>query len=179
MLNRNNIEHELDKIMECSDISDYDIEVTLSVTGLNEKSDTCLKVNDQTIHSGYLTDGEHTLQQKVQVPGDRTLELSLHTSTHNHGQKVSVEGIRINGVDLLKSHQFIWDMFKFTHTDGKVEEQNNGLYHNGLWNLSMPTPLFPWLTKERNKRSNVEYRAHLNFDMDGEDYYKLLDNVFR
>jgi len=179
VLNRNNIEYELDRIMECAEISDYDLEITITVKGMHTSTDMSVSANGEPIHTGYLADGDHVIKHKIHIKPNSKLELSMHTATHRHGQQVSLKGLRINKVDLIKSHLWIWDMFKFTHTDGRIEERNNGLYHNGTWGVTMPTPVFPWLTEERNKRSNVEYRAHLNFDIDGEDYYKLLDNVFR
>jgi len=179
VLNRNNIEYELDRIMECAEISDYDLEMSIEVAGLDASTDMSISANSEVLHKGYLADGEHVIKQRTHVEPNSTLELSMTTTTHRHGQQVSLKGLRINKVDLIKSHLWIWDMFRFTHTDGRIEERNNGLYHNGTWKVTMPTPLFPWLTKERNKRSSIVYREHLNFDMDGEDYYKLLDNVFR
>jgi hypothetical protein len=43
----------------------------------------------------------------------------------------------------------------------------------------MPTPIFPWIRRERNKISKVAYHDHLTFDATGEDYYSLLDRIFR
>jgi hypothetical protein len=179
MLNRNSVEYELDNIIECAVISDYDLEITITVAGLRSSTDMSVSVNGEPIHRGYLADGDHVINHRIHVEPDSELGLSMHTSMHRHGQKVFLKRLRINKVDLLKSNLWITDMFKFTHTDGRKEEHNNGLYHNGTWKVTMPTPVFPWLTKERNKRSSIVYREHLNFSMDGEDYYKLLDDVFR
>jgi len=179
MLNRNNIEYELDKIIECAEISDYVVEITIAVAGMDASTDMSMSANGETMHKGYLADGDHMIRHRIHVEPNSTLELSMRTSTHRHGQQVSIKGLRINEVDLIRNHLWIWDMFKFTHTDGRVEERNNGLYHNGTWKVTMTTPLFPWLTTERNKRSSIVYREHLNVDIHGEDYRKLLDNVFR
>ena len=179
MLNRNNVEHELDEIIECGVISDYDIEVTITAADLQSSTDMSISVNGEQIHHGYLADGDHVINHRTRVEPNKALELSMHTSMHRHPQKVFLKRLRINKVDLLETNLWITDLFVFTHTDGRKEEHNNGLYHNGTWKLTMPTPIFPWLIKERNQRSSIVYREHLNFSMDGEDYYKLLDDVFR
>lgn len=178
MLNRNNIEYELDKILEPLDITDYELEIEVTVKAPLEPYEINLQANDTVIHTGGLPDGVKKFKTIVHVPGS-TLDLAAHTQTHIHGQHVVVSGLSINNLDIFKSNTWIMDRQKFTHINGDVEKQCNGLYHNGTWSLSMPTPIFPWIRRERNKISKVRYHDHLTFDADGEDYYALLDKIFR
>jgi len=178
MLNRNNIEYELDKILEPLDIKDYELEIDLSVKAPIKPYQLILSANDQIIHKGELSNGDKTFQTTVHVPkGD--LVISAGTQTHIDGQNVTVSGLRINKIDVFKSNLWIMDSQIFTHLNGEVEKHCNGLYHNGAWSLAMPTPIFPWIRRERNKRSSVDYFQHSKFDAEAEDYYKLLDRIFR
>ena len=178
MLNRNNIEYELDKILEPLDIKDYELEIDLCVKAPTKPYQLIVRANETVMHRGGLVDGDKTFQTTVHVPkGD--LVITADTQSHINGQHVIVSGLRINKIDVFKSNLWIMDRQIFTHLNGDVEKHCNGVYHNGTWSLTMPTPLFPWIRKERNKRSKVDYFEHSKFNADDEDYYKLLDRIFR
>lgn len=178
MLNRNNIEYELDKILEPLDIKDYELEIDLRTRAPLEPYEILLRANDQVIYKGGLSNGNKTFQTTIHVPeGD--LFLNAETQSHINGQQVVVSGLRINKTDVFRSNLWVMDRQIFTHVNGEVEKYCNGLYHDGTWSLSIPTPIFPWIRRERNKLSNVDYFQHSKFDAEAEEYYKLLDRIFR
>ena len=179
MLNRNNIEHEIDKILETVHVLDYDIELVLSFIGQTGSFAVSVSINDRPVYNECPQDGDIPVTTSVNVPAGGEIKLAAITETHRHGQHAVVAGLKINRVDLIKHNLWIMDGQRFTHRDGKIEERCNGLYHNGTWSLTMPSPLFPWIKQERDKRSKVSYPDHLDFGINGDEYYRLLDQMFR
>ena len=179
MLNRNNIEYEIDQVLESVQVVDYDIELDLAVRGQTGSFGVSVSANDESVYDGFPEFGDLTLCKSMNVPAGREIKLSASTATHRHGQRAIVVGLKINRVDVFKHNLWILDSQRFVHDNGKIEEGCNGLYHNGTWSLTMPTPLFPWIKQERVKRSGIRYDDHLKFDIDGDEYYALLDKMFR
>jgi len=179
VLNRNNVEYEMDQLLKSIQIEDYSIVLDLSVSGQNGLFEVTVAVMDQIILEGRPDDGKHTLSTKITVPPGQDLRLSASTSTHTHPQQAVITGLMINGVDIFKHNLWVIDRQRFTHDDGRLEKNCSGLYHNGTWELSMPTPLFPWMKQGRIDRSEVKYLDHLDFGISGDEYYSLLDKIFR
>ena len=178
MLNRNNIEYELDQIAKMAQVTDYDISLKVRTVGMGIGSDLSITANELCIHSGNIADGEHELKCKVTVEPDNVIELRAQTKSHRHGKQLVVCGLNINGVDVFKTNLWVMDGQKFTHTDGRIEMQNNGLYHNGTWALDLPTPVLPWLRQGSISRSKVKF-DHMLLDTKSDEYRQLLDKFFR
>ena len=131
MINRNNIEYELEEIVKSVQITDYEITVKVRAVAMDENSDLSVSINDEVIHSGDIADGEHELKGLVNVQLNKVIQLRAHTNTHRHGKRLEIIGLNVNGVDIFKTNFWAMDEQRFTHTDGRVELQNTGLYHNG------------------------------------------------
>jgi hypothetical protein len=179
MLNRNNIENEIDQVLESVQIEDYDIELDLAVRGQTGSFGVSVSANDESVYDGFPEDGDLTLCRSMNVPAGREIKLTARTATHRHGHRAIVVGLRINRVDVFKHNLWIMDSQRFIHHNGKIDEGCNGLYHNGTWELVMPTPLFPWIKQGRTERSKVKYLDHIDFGISGDEYYTLLDKIFR
>ncbi len=178
MLNRNSIEYELDMVLENIHVTHYKIELDIEVQGQDGAFEVAIAANDDLIYNGCLKDGKHTLHKELTVPPKSELRLTAETSSHRHGQKAVIAGFRLNGVDIPKHNLWVMDSQLFKHVDGK-EEKTNGVYYNGTWSITLPTPVFPWMKAEQVKRSKVKYDEHLDFGIEGEEYYTLLDRIFR
>jgi len=179
MLNRNNVEYEMDQVLKSMHIEDYHVQVQLEVQGQSGSFELALEVNDQTLLEDTPPDGTHTLAAQINVPAGQEMRLSARTRTHVHPQRAVVSGLIINGVDIFKHNLWVMDRQRFTHTNGRVEQNCSGIYHNGTWELVMPTPLFPWIKQGRTERSKVKYLDHIDFGISGDEYYTLLDKIFR
>jgi hypothetical protein len=178
MINRNNIEYELEEIVKSVQITDYEITVKVRAVAMDEHSDLSVSINDEVIHSGDIADGEHDLKRLVNVQPNKVIQLRAHTNTHKHGKRFEIIGLNVNGVDIFKTNLWVMDEQRFTHTDGRVELQNTGLYHNGTWGLDLPTPLLPWLRQGSVARSKITF-DHMLLDTSSEEYRLLLDKFFR
>lgn len=178
MINRNNIEHELEEIVKSVQITDYRITIKVRATAMHKDSDLTVSINDNIIHSGDIADGEHELTGLVTVQPNKVIKLRAQTSTHRHGKRLEVIGLNVNGVDVFKTNLWVMDDQLFTHTDGRVEPQNNGLYHNGTWGIDLPTPLLPWLRQGSIARSKISF-DHMLLDTTTDEYRELLDKFFR
>ena len=178
MINRNNIEHELEEIVKSVQITDYRITIKVRTVSMHRDSDLTVYINDHIIHSGVIDDGEHELTGLVTVQPNNVIKLRAHTSTHRHGRRLEVIGLNVNGVDVFKTNLWVMDDQRFTHADGRVESRNNGLYHNGTWGIDLPTPLLPWLRQGSIKRSKLSF-DHMLLDTNSEEYRLLLDKFFR
>ena len=178
MINRNNIEYELEEIVKSVQITDYDIAIKVRAVAMDRKSDLSVSINDKVIHSGDIADGEHELKGSVNVQPNKVIQLRAHTNTHRHGKRLEVTGLNVNGVDIFKTNLWVMDDQRFTHADGRVEMQNNGLYHNGTWGIDLPTPLLPWLRQGSIKRSKLSF-DHMLLDTTSDEYRELLDKFFR
>jgi len=178
MINRNNIEYELEEIVKSAQVTDYEITIKVRSVAMDKDSDLTITVNGDTIHSGDLADGEHELLGQVNVQPNKIIELRAHTASHRHGKRLEIIGLNVNGVDVFKTNLWVMDEQKFTHADGRVETCNNGLYHNGIWGIDLPTPLLPWLRQGSIARSKVSF-DHLLLDTDSDEYRLLLDKFFR
>ena len=178
MINRNNIEYELEEIVKSVQITDYEITVKVRAVAMDKHSDLSVSINDEVIHSGDIAGGEHDLKRLVNVQPNKVIQLRAHTNTHKHGKRFEIIGLNVNGVDIFKTNLWVMDEQRFTHTDGRVELQNNGLYHNGTWGLDLPTPLLPWLRQGSVARSKITF-DHMLLDTSSEEYRLLLDKFFR
>ena len=179
MLNRNNIEYEFDKIVDSVNIVDYNFEIGVTATSFLKEPTMELSIHDKVIYSGSLKDGEHKFVKKIKADVDSSVIIKAKTDDHIHKQKIVKDRLVINGVNIFKTNLWVLDNQKFTHTDGKIEMKNNGLYHNGTWSLELPTPIFPWMRKNSNKKAKGIYKDHFRADGMSDDYYKLLDKIFR
>ena len=178
MINRNNIEYELEEIVKSVQITDYEITVKVRAVAMDENSNLSVSINDEVIHSGDIADGEHELKGLVNVQLNKVIQLRAHTNTHRHGKRLEIIGLNVNGVDIFKTNFWAMDEQRFTHTDGRVELQNTGLYHNGTWGLDLPTPLLPWLRQGSVARSKTTF-DHMLLDTTSEEYRQLLDKFYR
>jgi hypothetical protein len=178
MINRNNIEYELEEIAKSAQVTDYEITIKVRSVAMARDSDLTITVNGDTIHSGDLADGEHELLGQLNVQPNKVIELRAHTASHRHGKRLQIIGLNVNGVDVFKTNLWVMDEQKFTHADGRVEICNNGLYHNGTWGIDLPTPLLPWLRQGSIARSKLSF-DHLLLDTSSDEYRLLLDKFFR
>ena len=178
MINRNNIEYELEEIVRSVQITDYDITLKVRATAVYRDSNITVSINNQVIHRGDLADGEHELTGRVNVQPKGLIKIRAHTSTHRHGRRLEVIGLNVNGVDVFRTNLWVMDDQRFTHADGRVESRNNGLYHNGTWGIDLPTPLLPWLRQGSIARSKLSF-DHMLLDTTSEEYRLLLDKFFR
>lgn len=178
MLNRNNIEYEIESMVQCAQVVDYDITVKVEAVGLQTGSDVSISINERVIHSGNLVDGHHSFDCKITVQPKSEIEIIAKTSTHLHGKRLVINGLIINGVDIFETNLWVMDSQKFTHSDGKVEQFNNGLYHNGVWSLNLPTPVLPWLRQGSVAKSKTDY-DHMHLDSNTDEYREILDKFFR
>ena len=177
MIDRNNIEQELEKIVKSVQITDYQITLKVRAASVDRDSDITVSINDLVIHRGEMADGEHQLAGQVNVQPKSLIKIRAHTSTHRHGRRLEVIGLNVNGVDVFETNLWVMDDQRFTHTDGRVEPRTNGLYHNGTWGIDLPTPLLPWLRQGSIKRSKVKF-DHMLLDPTSNEYKELLDKFF-
>lgn len=178
MLNRNNIEYEIESIVQSAQVVDYDITVKIETLNMNTDSDVTIAVDECVMHSGDLDDGEHSFTCKLTVQPNNTIKLRARTNTHRHGKRLAFTGLTVNGVDIFKTNLWVMDAQKFTHADGRVELHNNGLYHNGEWSLDLPTPVLPWLRQGSLAKSKTEF-DHMHLDSTTDEYREILDKFFR
>ena len=73
MINRNNIEYELDEIVKSVQITDYEITVKVRAVAMDSNSDLSVSINDEVIHKGDITDGEHELKGQVNVQPNKII----------------------------------------------------------------------------------------------------------
>ena len=116
MINRNNIEYELEEIVKSVQITDYEITVKVRAVAMDEHSDLSVSINDEVIHSGDIADGEHDLKRLVNVQPNKVIQLRAHTNTHRHGKRLEIIGLNVNGVDIFNTNLWVMDEQRFTHT---------------------------------------------------------------
>ena len=70
---------------------------------------------------------------------------------------------------------YFWDEHTFIKEDGKDIGKTNGLYHNGVWNITLPNPIMPGLNDiAQNKKGNI-FRSRY---VEDKSIQNLIDKVF-
>jgi len=182
MLNHNNVHYEIDKIVEKLEINDYKFTLRVRASIKSRNRNIKISINNETIFSGDIEEGNYEYTKEMHIPPGQSVCFEIATNTHQHGDKIIVETLLINGVDIEKTNLWIMDLRRFKHTDGRIEEKVNGLYHNGQWSITLPTPIFPWIVEKKRQLSvGVKYKTHdLGYDEKIDDmHYKILDRVYR
>jgi hypothetical protein len=181
MLGHNNVNEEIDRLVNESTIVDYKFTLVIQCEIKSAYRDLSVSVNDDVVFEGAVKSGRYELSKEIKIlPGQKAI-IKAKSNTHKHGDKIIVDQFHVNGVSIKEKHQWVLDQQKFTHIDGKIEMNNNGIYHNGTWSLELHTPIFPWLFEHSVTGSEALLSHKKNTYKETVDdlHYKVINTVFR
>jgi len=180
MLGHNNVNEEIDKLVKDSIIVDYKFTLIMQCEIQSEDRDLMVSVNDDVVFDGAVKSGRYEFDKEIKIPPGHKAIIKAKSNTHRHGDKIIINEVHVNGVNITKKHLWVMDQQKFTHIDNTIEMKNNGIYHNGTWSLELDTPIFPWLYKHGMSGSTWgSHKKHTYKEAVDDLYYKVINNVFR
>lgn len=180
MLGHNNVNEEIDKLVKDYIIEDYKFTLVVECEIASQGRDLLVSINDDTVFNGAIKSGRYEFNKEIKIPAKQGAIIKAKSNTHEHGDKIIVKELHINGVEITKKHLWVMDRQKFTHSDDTIEMQNNGIYHNGTWSLELDTPIFPWLFRH-GMTGSVAFAHRKNTYKESVDdlHYKVINGVFR
>ena len=164
MLTLENIESEIEKYAAKAELYQYKFQIDLTGSSCNGDPHMYIMINDQIFYDQKFS-GQKSFIIDHALPKDNKCNIivGLKNKTVNNtliqndriveDQFVRVDNLKINQISLKKNNLYFWDHAKFVKQDGKeIVSKTDGAYYSGEWVLSLPTPIFPYLSKYFNDK---------------------------
>lgn len=169
MLTLKNIESEIEKYASMAEEYQYNFQFDLFGSSCNGDPSFYIKINNQTFYDEKFS-GQKTFVIDHVLPKNDTCNIILGLKNKNinnnnpntvvnndnkivKDQYVKILDLKINQISLKKNNLYFWDKAKFLKTGSDQPiYQTDGAYYNGEFILSLPTPIFPFLSKYFNSK---------------------------
>lgn len=167
-----NIEDEIDKIANLAHEISYKFEITLHGNSCNDDPEIYIKINDKTYYQEHFK-GEKKFVINTIIPTNVNCNLifglvnkdqSKHTLIENgkiiKDMNVKIIDIKVNNLSLVKKNLFFLDVVKFKKfANNEILEKVDGLYYNGELDLTLPSPIFPSLSKVWQQKTGQKFQS--------------------
>ena len=162
MLTLENIESEIEKCAAKAELYQYKFQLDLTGSSCNGDPHMYIMINNQIFYDQKFS-GQKSFIIDHALPKDDVCNIIVglkHKTVNNtliqndlivKDQFVRVDNLKINQISLKKNNLYFWDHAKFVKQDSKdIVSKTDGAYYSGEWMLSLPTPIFPHLSKYFN-----------------------------